>query len=274
MADKMGKRTEKTVEKSSFSVTCSRLSQFLKGKGSFGDLGLEIAPRPIEQARGIIRAPTTTMKLMPGVDVSEEDHSENGAGQTAPKSMDLFPQHTGFDSVLAPAKVESSMSSHNKEPEKNQLTIFYAGKVLVFDNFPAEKVKDLMQMAMKESLTAQNLGFTTPSSTAARVDFSHQTSPNIASTTGSQPVVLQNSMPKPPQANASDMPIARRNSLHRFLEKRKDRISTKAPYQVNAAAAAASSAAVDAAKAEDSESWLGLGRPVTKPESSNSEGKR
>lgn len=268
MADRMGKRTEKTGEKSSFSVTCSRLSQFLKEKGSFGDLGLEIAPRPLEQARGIIRAPTT-MKLMPGVDVSEEDHSENGADQTAPKSMDLFPQHAVLDSVLARAKVESNMSSHNKEPEKNQLTIFYAGKVLVFDNFPAEKVQDLMQMAMKE----RTLGFTTPSSTAARVDFSQQKSPNIASTTGSQlVVVLQNSMPKPAQANNSDMP--RRNSLHRFLEKRKDRISTKAPYQVNAAAASSSSAAVDAVKAEDGKSWLGLGRPVSKPESSNSEGKR
>ncbi|XP_008792846.2 protein TIFY 10a [Phoenix dactylifera] len=270
MADKMGKRAEKTGEKSNFSVTCGLLRQYLKEKGSFRDLGLEIAPRPVEQVRGIIRAPAT-MKLMPGVDVWEELHSENGADQPAPKSMDLFPQHAGVDSLVAPAKGESSMSSHTKEPAKNQLTIFYGGKVLVFDKFPAEKVKDLMQMAMKESLAAQtqNLGLTTPSSTAARVDFSHQNSSNIASIPGSQPVVLQNSMPKPAEANASDMPIARRNSLHRFLEKRKDRINTKAPYQANAAAAASS-----AAKSEDSKSWLGLGRPVSKPENSDSVGKR
>lgn len=77
--------------------------------------------------------------------------------------------------------------------------------MLVFDNFPAEKVEDLMQMATKESLAARNLGFTTPSSTAAGVDFSPQNNSNIASTpAASQPVVvLQNSIPKPAQANAS-----------------------------------------------------------------------
>lgn len=62
---------------------------------------------------GIIRA-STTMKLMPGVDLSEQDRSENGTDQTSPKSMDLFPQHAGFDPVVAPAKVESTMSSHHK----------------------------------------------------------------------------------------------------------------------------------------------------------------
>ncbi|XP_010932384.1 protein TIFY 10a [Elaeis guineensis] len=272
MADKSGKREEKQGGKSSFSVTCSRLSQYLKENGSFGGISLSITPRPLEQAKGIILAPTT-MSLMPGVAMSAEDHSQNGSDQNPPKSMDLFPQHAGFDSPVAPAKKESSVASHNnKEPEKNQLTIFYSGKVLVFDNFPAEKVEDLMQMAGKESLVPENLGFITPSTTtAATVDLSHQHRSNIASTSDSQPLMLQNSIPKPTQANASDMPIARRNSLHRFLEKRKDRITTKAPYQVNAS----SSVAAEAAKPEDSKSWLNLGRPVSKPEqSSNLEGKR
>lgn len=267
MADKSGKRAEKTGEKSTFSVTCSLLSQYLKEKGSLGELGLSITPRPLEQAKGKFRAPTT-ISLMPGAALSAENLAKNGADQTASKSVDLFRQHAGFDSLLAPAKEESSMTSHNKEPERNQLTIFYGGKVLVFESFPAEKVKDLMQMASKESSAAKNLGFTTPSLTSSRVDLSHQHGSNLAPASGSQQAMLQTSMAKPAQAPASDMPIARRNSLHRFLEKRKDRISTKAPYQVNASSSSA-------AKPEDGKSWLNLGRPVSKPEqSSDSEGKR
>ena len=55
-----------------------------------------------------------------------------------------------------------------REPEKRQLTIFYGGKVLVFNDFPAEKAKDLMQMASKGSSVAQNPGML-PSPTVATV---------------------------------------------------------------------------------------------------------
>jgi jasmonate ZIM domain-containing protein len=44
-----------------------------------------------------------------------------------------------------------------REQEKQQLTIFYGGKVLVFNDFPADKAKGLMQMASKGNPVVQNV---------------------------------------------------------------------------------------------------------------------
>lgn len=51
----MEKGGERLVGRSHFSLTCRLLSQYLKKNGSFGDLGLLLAPRPIDhQAKGQI----------------------------------------------------------------------------------------------------------------------------------------------------------------------------------------------------------------------------
>ncbi|CAH2072249.1 unnamed protein product [Thlaspi arvense] len=76
-----------------------------------------------------------------------------------------------------------------------QLTIFFGGVVSVFDGIPAEKVC---------------------TSTAA--------SP-AAQTFPIHPISFCRS--------AADLPIARRHSLQRFLEKRRDRLVSKSPYPVS-----------------------------------------
>ncbi|XP_072973058.1 protein TIFY 10b-like isoform X1 [Typha angustifolia] len=142
--------------------------------------------------------------------------------------------------VAASNKEEITKSASNsKDPEKAQLTIFYSGKVLVFDNFPGDKVKDLMEMASNGKLLAQSFNAGAP--------------PLMPRTTSSYHKL-------PLQANASDMPIARRNSLHRFLEKRKDRVGSKAPYQV---INGSSSMKNGAGKQGDNKLWLGLGREAS-----------
>ncbi|RZR81036.1 hypothetical protein BHM03_00007192 [Ensete ventricosum] len=178
--ENIGKRSEKTQ----FSVTCRLLSQYLKEKGSFGSIGLELAPWPIH-------------------------HQPQGDLSSSP--FILISWVTDYS--LCNNQLRCCIGNHNKtftlcccdyfiRTEKAQLTIFYCGKVLFFDDFPADKAEELLQMASKESIAAQKIAFTAPSSSIG-ADCSSQ---------------LETA-----HANASDMPIARKNSLHRFLMKRKDR---------------------------------------------------
>ncbi|PKU84925.1 Protein TIFY 10A [Dendrobium catenatum] len=196
------------------------MSQYIKEKGSLADLGLGLPTRVLDSAPlDISRSrkklcgkpdayrPPTTMSLLPGVVGVADDETKDK------KSMELSPQSIDF----RPAKAET------KEQEKSQLTIFYGGKVLVFDNFPAEKANDLMQLASK----GQN--------------FSSGTTSLVA----------------------SDLPIARKTSLHRFLEKRKDRINAMSPYQP-----IKSSGSKDVTTVKEEEirqPWLGLGSPESNP---------
>ncbi|BAS84616.1 Os03g0402800, partial [Oryza sativa Japonica Group] len=87
-----------------------------------------------------------------------------------------------------------------REQEKRQLTIFYGGKVLVFDDFPAEKAKDLMQMASKSSSTAQNCVLLPSSATATVAD---NTKVSAVPAPASALPVAQANAPKPVRPNAA-----------------------------------------------------------------------
>ncbi|XP_008782803.2 protein TIFY 10a-like [Phoenix dactylifera] len=263
MAEMGRKLAGRSGEKSNFAVTCSLLRQYIKEKGSIADLGLGIAPRPQETAKGNTETfrPPTTMSFLPGADVSagDDDVSRGNA-------MDLFPQRAVFGD-------EPRKTSDVREREKAQLTIFYGGKVLVFNNFPAEKAKDLMQIASKGTSNAQNSAHV-PSSTKAAAAVEHTNglsneTPVSASTPANPSVMAQGHVQKPAQPNASNLPIARRASLHRFLEKRKDRIHANVPYQVNG------SSEMVAPVKQESQPWLGLGSQISKVNPSlNSESSR
>ncbi|KAM0953030.1 putative transcription factor TIFY family [Dioscorea sansibarensis] len=235
----VSKKPEKLA--STFTLTCNLLSQFLKDRkpSSFPDLSLGIsAPNPDLLHR------VKTMNLLPGVEVAGGDDGETGNENQKGNAMDLdlFPQRAGFAPSLSPAPAEGS-----RELEKSQLTIFYGGKVLVFDSFPATKAMDLLNIAGKTSAHAEAPVITGDPTKSV-------TPPN--STLPSTSVAPPATAVRPPcltQASGTEMPIARRASLHRFLEKRKDRVNAKAPYEVNGGGGR------PAAKPDEGKQWLGLG---------------
>ncbi|XP_043705222.1 uncharacterized protein LOC122655036 [Telopea speciosissima] len=201
-------------EKSNFSQTCNLLSHYLKEKkGSFGDLfsmgvvsssNLQSKPGKPETCHQTLR----TMNLLPNLEISSEEESsvseEKIAANCNISSMDLFPQHASFAHHHPSSSVPTT-----EEAATSQMTIFYAGKVLVFNDFPAEKAREVMFLASNGS--SQKLS-------------------SSASTSSGTNQLNQECFQLPAHPNISDLPIARKASLHRFLEKRKDRISAKAPY--------------------------------------------
>ena len=195
---------------SNFAQTCSRLSQYMKEKGNFGDFSRGIASKPegVETSRP---QSVTTMNLFPNLE------NVGASSSSSVKAADFFNN-----------KAEASMEN-GAIP---QMTIFYGGKVFVFNDLPAEKAKEIMALATKSGSSINNT-----SSRAFTPDL------NIASTApetnniASQDRLIQHL--KPLQATiASDFPIKRRASLHRFFEKRKDRVVARAPYQIDGASVA------------------------------------
>lgn len=86
-----------------------------------------------------------------------------------------------------------------QEESKATLTIFYQGQVATFHNFPADRAKDLMQMAGSVTGKAPEKGVTTAMPEKAEISD------------------------EPSAAGADMPPIARKLTLKRFLSKRKNR---------------------------------------------------
>ncbi|XP_075505268.1 jasmonate ZIM domain-containing protein 1-like isoform X1 [Primulina tabacum] len=285
-----GRRPGKAPERSSFMHTCNLLSRYIKKKGSLRDFNLEIDGK-IESLESIMKSgsahaasASSTVNLLTNMD------------KPARPSTDSLPRPARPDCSVnlledTPEKYTKSKDAKKIEPETAQLTIFYGGRILVFDSCPADKAKELVKFASKGSprisgglvsnILHQN---PSPSALVATKPFSrdglppvpsfqttaglmssnsckdktrsevigHQKAGGISSNTskdlpntGSGDMGLSSGtvvcISPQPVINGSDLPIARRSSVHRFLEKRKERASARGPYQDQEHAASSSS---------------------------------
>ncbi|KAL5663839.1 hypothetical protein ACJX0J_023947, partial [Zea mays] len=165
-----------------FAHTCARVRQFMMEQNRqvrMDDLiGSSSSPRPLQ---------LTPVPVATGPPPAAAWETDAGA-----RTLPLFP-------------VRNSSSTEIIRPEqeaKATLTIFYQGQVATFHNFPADRAKDLIQMAGSVTGEAPGKGVTTTTAV-----------PEKAGTSGGEPSAA---------GVAGTPPIARKLTLQRFLRKRKD----------------------------------------------------
>ncbi|CAK8560479.1 unnamed protein product [Lathyrus sativus] len=205
-----GRRTAgKAPEKFKFSQTCSLLSQFLKEKRISGDSasGMFGKIEPKGGAKDLF---------------GNMQNSEGGLRLNA-SAMDSLPQ------LVENPCIKKSNTRSTTAPEKPQLTIFYAGKMLVFDAFAPSNATEIMELATKLASENSNTEENPPSAlvTSEKPKSKESQIPQTNTT------ALEKSKPEN-QTNCSDsMRYPRRASLLKFLEKRKERVISRGPYQIN-----------------------------------------
>lgn len=181
-------------------------------------------------------------------------------GSSHAEIMELFPVSTGFGSnprvtvtnITVPFAIgltdpnsRSVLAKADEQPSTAQLIIFYNGETNVYDDMSDEKAQAIMKLASTNS-----------SNNSRQSTISSRKIEQIAQQKPSKPAlnaVNENQSQGPPL----DLEIVRKLSLKRFLEKRKERFNSVAPYATMKRANLPSKAEKDS----DEQIILSLGYP-------------
>ncbi|CAN6883595.1 unnamed protein product [Brassica oleracea] len=164
--------------------------------------------------------------------------------------------------------LKMTQTTTTRYPQTAPLTILYNGEVIVFNDFSAEKAKEVMDLASKGTANT----FTGFTCTVNLPKSQTEVRTNIAPTSNQVPHLIKTATQEPIMSSSAamacfltnilsfltELPIARRASLHRFLAKRKDRVTSKAPYQLSDPAKASSKTQTG----DNTISWLGLAAQI------------
>ncbi|PON83936.1 Jasmonate-zim domain protein [Trema orientale] len=157
---------------------------------------------------------------------------------------ELFPELRCDDSVNKPTK-----TSFAEKSSTAQLTIFYDGRVNVYDNVSAEKAQEAMLILDGQSCTSKPLiGEASKTDVRAPPSYLH-------------------SVPK----SKAGPTLARKYSLQCFIEKRRDRIINHSPYEAAVLASRSSPSSGTQDREEEAE-WERTGLRLNENENENENG--
>ncbi|KAL5572266.1 hypothetical protein UlMin_021863 [Ulmus minor] len=133
----------------------------------------------------------------------------------------------------SPSKTSKKPSSEQNPtvPAPAQLTIFYGGSIKVFDGLSEDKVNEIIRIATAAAAAAAAGNTSAKSGEMKTIGTENSTNSPLASAAmGSLLSQLNPAQKSSLTKLQAEFPIARRLSLQRFFEKRRDRLVSKNPY--------------------------------------------